>query len=102
MRIVFVEIVLRCSFASIIGGRDIGDQHPAVQRINIACEYTPREREHYDFMCNDQSTILFQEQGINDGNDAFAWETTMYCKLRLITFVIGVALPRYIGFDNRT
>jgi hypothetical protein len=85
MRMALAEIMLRRSFASIIDGRDIGDQLPAVQRINIACEYTRLEREHYDFMCNDQSTILFQDHGVNDGNDAFVWEITMYCKLRLIT-----------------
>jgi hypothetical protein len=71
MGIIFAKIMLRRSFASIIDGQDIGDQLPAVQRINIACGHTPLEREHYDFTSNDQSTILFQEQGINDGNDAF-------------------------------
>jgi hypothetical protein len=45
MRMALAEIMLRRSFASIIDGRDIGDQLPAVQRINIACEYTPLERE---------------------------------------------------------
>jgi hypothetical protein len=85
MRMVFAKSMLRRSFASIIDGRDIGDQLPAVQRINIACEYTPLEREHYLFVCNDQSTVILQNQGINYGNDSFVWETTMYCKLRLIT-----------------
>jgi hypothetical protein len=85
MRKVFSKIMLRRSFASIVDGRDIGDQLPAVQRINIACGNTPLEREHYGFMCNDQSTILSHEQSINVGDDSFVWEATMYRKLWLIT-----------------
>jgi hypothetical protein len=90
MRTVFSQIMLRRSFASTIDGQRIGDQLPAVQRTNIACEYTPLEREHYNFMCNDQSTVLFRKRSNADGNEAVVWDTTTYRKLCLITSWLGL------------
>jgi SNF2 family DNA or RNA helicase len=85
---VLKKIMIRRTHSSLLNGVPIGKSLPSVQRMVFECDFTDLEREHYDFMMQDEATTLFKIKK-NKNEKSVAWSTTAYRKWCLLASWLG-------------